>query len=274
MSDDKYLFNETNSEVERLRKQHAWFQRCLNDRIVFAPVPLDKEGLKVLDVGCADGILLRDLRKQVSPSAQLVGVDLMKDFLPSSPQDNITYDTYDVCEPPTGELAGTFDFTHVRYVLPATARVGYQTAVNNLAATLAPGGWLQVQEMDLDPEQRGVGPAYHDVIRVFSGIFDKVGIGARFPTKLGDAFKAAGLENVKVQTIDLPMGKALGEDEDTRYSWEPFILTVPSVMQTAKSLGADIPESTYDNLVERFKKEVQEQGSMFKSFLVTGQKPA
>lgn len=46
---------EISREVERLQKQHAWVQRCLNGKIVFAPITLDKEGLKILDVGCADG---------------------------------------------------------------------------------------------------------------------------------------------------------------------------------------------------------------------------
>lgn len=46
---------EISREVERLQKQHAWVQRCLDNKIVFAPIPLDKEGLRILDVGCADG---------------------------------------------------------------------------------------------------------------------------------------------------------------------------------------------------------------------------
>ncbi|KAJ4244315.1 hypothetical protein NW757_010674 [Fusarium falciforme] len=133
-TEPQYLLKESNREVERLQKQHAWFQRCLNNQIVFAPVDLNKEELKVLDVGCADGILLRDLQKQVTPSAQLVGVDIMNSFMPSSPQGNINYQVYDVCEPPSGKLEGAFDFTHVRYVLPGCAKVGYQQAVSNLAA--------------------------------------------------------------------------------------------------------------------------------------------
>lgn len=54
-AEPQYLLKESNREVERLQKQHAWFQRCLNNQMVFAPVDLNKEELKVLDVGCADG---------------------------------------------------------------------------------------------------------------------------------------------------------------------------------------------------------------------------
>jgi 2-polyprenyl-3-methyl-5-hydroxy-6-metoxy-1,4-benzoquinol methylase len=46
------------SEVDRLQKQHTWINHVLKNKIVFAPVPLDKEGLKILDVGCADGTVI------------------------------------------------------------------------------------------------------------------------------------------------------------------------------------------------------------------------
>ena len=42
-------------EIERLQKQHAWIRNCLGGKIVFAPVDLKQEGLKVHDIGCADG---------------------------------------------------------------------------------------------------------------------------------------------------------------------------------------------------------------------------
>lgn len=84
------------------------------------------------------GSLLRDLQKQVSPSAELVGVDLTPSFLPQSPQGNIRYAVGDICEPPVAGHANAFDLTHVRYVLPGSAKVGVETAVSNLAGTNTP----------------------------------------------------------------------------------------------------------------------------------------
>jgi 2-polyprenyl-3-methyl-5-hydroxy-6-metoxy-1,4-benzoquinol methylase len=53
--DQDYLLGQHGREVERLQKQHRWIQSCLKGKIVFAPVELGKSGLRVLDVGCADG---------------------------------------------------------------------------------------------------------------------------------------------------------------------------------------------------------------------------
>lgn len=53
--DPAYLLSATGLELERLRKQHEWIVSCLDGKLIFAPVDLQKPQLKVLDVGCADG---------------------------------------------------------------------------------------------------------------------------------------------------------------------------------------------------------------------------
>lgn len=53
--DPAYLLSATGLELERLRKQHEWIVACLDGKLIFAPVDLQKPHLKALDVGCADG---------------------------------------------------------------------------------------------------------------------------------------------------------------------------------------------------------------------------
>ncbi|KAH7111715.1 hypothetical protein B0J13DRAFT_534247 [Dactylonectria estremocensis] len=80
-------------------------------------------------------------------------------------------------------------------------------------------GCLQVQEIDLDSNRSGADLACNDVSRVFSGMFDKTGIEARYLSK--------------------PDGRsAQGEIAGRR---EPFSITTPSIVETAKTLGADLP---------------------------------
>ncbi|KAF5616367.1 uncharacterized protein FTJAE_13012 [Fusarium tjaetaba] len=264
---------EISPDVERLRKQHAWVQRCLDNKIVFAPMPLDKEGLKILDVGCADGVLLRDLKKQVPPSAQLVGVDIVEAFLPDS-EGGIRFEVYDLCGSLREQLVGAFDLTHMRYSTLGAAKVGYQEAIEHLVSTVAPGGWLQVHELDFDLTDRpNVGPAWRDMSNLIAAMFDGMGMGSDCIRKLPGAFKAAGFENVTVHSVDLPMGKLLGDDEAAELSWQPFVIIIPSLLEGAKALGVKLPV-TYENLAERFEKEVKEKGAMFRALVTIGQRPA
>ena len=53
--DPEYLLAHVGPEVERLTKQHNWIQKCLGGQIIFAPIDIKLENLRVLDVGCANG---------------------------------------------------------------------------------------------------------------------------------------------------------------------------------------------------------------------------
>ncbi|KAG4263075.1 hypothetical protein FPRO04_12913 [Fusarium proliferatum] len=61
----------------------------------------------------------------------------------------------------------------------------------------------------------------------------------------------------------LPMGKLLGDKEVAELSWQPFVITIPSLLEGAKALGVQLPDSMHENLAARFEKEVKEEGAMF-----------
>ncbi|KAJ2982102.1 hypothetical protein NQ176_g1615 [Zarea fungicola] len=269
----QYLLGKIQSEAERLHRQHLWVQACLNNRIVFAPIDLQKPGLKVLDVGCADGSLLRDLQKQVAPSAELVGLDLTSSFLPVSAEGNIRYGVANVCDAPAPELVEAFDLTHLRYVLVGCGPVGLDTPIGNLAATLAPGAWLQVQELDATLNETTQGPAFRDLLRILGAIWNKVGPGVDCVNHIADAFTKAGLQNVHVQKLELPVGRKLDKEQDRLNSMEPFKLTIPNITRGAKALGTGLPDSVFDGLEDRFEREMLDQGAIFHSVMVYGQKP-
>lgn len=129
-----YVLAESLGEVERLQKQYAWFMDSLNNRIVFAPIDLKKPGLRVLDVGCADGTVLRDLQKEASPDAEFVGIDVSPKFLPDSSQGNIRYQVGDLSKPFPEEFQGFFDLTHLRYAICGAINIDLEAAVAGIAS--------------------------------------------------------------------------------------------------------------------------------------------
>ena len=114
----------------------------------------------------------------------------------------------------------------------------------NTKATLAPGGWLQVHEMDFDLQDKpNVGPALKDVCKLFSGVFKAMGMTYNLVEELPSAFKTAKLKNVSTEIVELPMGKLLGGEEATEMSLQPFLLTIPSLIEGAKGKFISITRS-------------------------------
>ncbi|KAK3312446.1 S-adenosyl-L-methionine-dependent methyltransferase [Apodospora peruviana] len=272
--DQEYLFALAESELKRLSMQHAWIQKCLDNQLIFAPVNLRKPGLKVLDVGCADGTLLCDLQPQLDPSAQLVGVDNMSSFLPKEPTTtNISYVVHDVCEPFVGaDMKDAFDLTHVRLVLPGAGRVGIPAAIKNLIGSLAPGGWLQVQEFDFSDDDDAP-RSIKDLQSVVRRFWQAVGIEPGFVHELAALFEEAGLVNVGVKKVVLSVGKKMGDEAACANSIEPFKLTIPSIVGAATAMGVELPNEAVENLAERFEQEMRDEGGSFKAVIVWGQKP-
>jgi len=188
------------------------------------------------------GILLRDLRSQVSPTAELVGVDFMPSFVQAArraatAEQNIEFITGDVCQSFPPDLQSRFDMTHVRYLMAVSGKVGLTTAVKNLAETVAPGGWLQIREQDFQEDMPGYTPAIRDLASVARAMFACLGHSAgNFSPGLSEAFREAGLENVSVQQWEMPVGKKLDPSggEVAKSSIEPFKFTIPTILGTAK----------------------------------------
>ncbi|KAK1541169.1 methyltransferase [Colletotrichum paranaense] len=274
-ADNQYLamVGDVQAELTRLQVQHRWIQMCLKDKIVFAPVNTTNGGLRILDMGCADGTLLRDLQKQVPPSAHMVGADVSTIFLPTSAQGNIRYVTHDVCDPPAGDLKGQFDLTHVRNVLHSAHRSGIEQAIANLADTLAPGGWLQIMELDISPDQPNQPQSLKDLIHIIGTMFEKQGMDRKYASKIPEAMKVAGLQNVKVERVECGIGKVHGDEAAVKSSIEPFMHTIPLVARNAQMLVPDMDPVIYTSLEERYTKEMTEQGGIFPANVFMAQKP-
>ncbi|KAJ3941016.1 uncharacterized protein N0V96_008892 [Colletotrichum fioriniae] len=269
-ADNQYLamVGDVQAELTRLQVQHRWIQMCLKDKIVFAPVDTTKNGLKILDMGCADGTLLRDLQKQVPSSAHMVGADVSTIFLPTSAQGNIHYVTHDVCDPPAGDLKGQFDLTHVRNVLHSAHRSGVEQAVANLA-----GKYPYIMELDISPGQPNQPQSLKDLIHIIGTMFEKQGMDRKYASKIPEAMKMAHLQNVKVERVECGIGKVHGEEAAVKSSIEPFMHTIPLVARNAQMLVPDMDPVIYSNLDERYTKEMTEQGGIFPANVFMAQKP-
>ena len=75
--------------------------------------------------------------------------------------------------------------------------------------------------------------SWDDLNGVLGAMFDKLGLGAGYATKLDESFKKAGLEKVTVEVVKLPAGKKMDNEADAKNSLIPFKITIPTLRQAA-----------------------------------------
>ena len=180
-----YVLETGDRELDRLRFQHeVWggLTESFLDRIGVAP------GARILDLGCGPGFVLDSLARRAGPSGRVVALDESAKWIEHLRKR----------EPRAGEAAleivqariedlrllpASFDLIFARWVLSFPPNVA--AIVKQLAAALAPGGVLAVQDyqhegISLYPESQG----FRAAIR---------GTRALYKSRGGDAFVAASL---------------------------------------------------------------------------------
>ncbi|KAJ2893477.1 hypothetical protein MKZ38_008654 [Zalerion maritima] len=141
LSAGKYILPNDDSENERLDLQHHLHVLTLHGRLACAPKA--QEGAKrVLDVGTGTGIWALEYA-DAFPDSTVVGVDLSP-IQPSFVPPNCTFEIDDVEKPWT--WSEPFDYVFARQM--AGSLCDYQAFVKDAFKSLAPGGYLEMQDMD------------------------------------------------------------------------------------------------------------------------------
>lgn len=101
-------------------------------------------GWRCLEVGAGSGSIAAWLSERVGPAGHVLATDLDLRFLGELQRPNLTVQRHDITVDPLPEQA--FELVHARLVLEHLAN--RELALRKLAAALAIGGWLVVEEND------------------------------------------------------------------------------------------------------------------------------
>ncbi|ASW54398.1 trans-aconitate 2-methyltransferase [Plantactinospora sp. KBS50] len=128
--------------------------------------PLVKPGATCWEVGAGGGSMARLLAGAVGPDGVVVATDLNPQHLKSGP--NLVVRRHDVrTDPPPG---GPFEVIHARLLLlhlPERERV-----LRKLVGTLAPGGWLVVEEFDCSTPLRVLAAPDDEAAKLFTLVME------------------------------------------------------------------------------------------------------
>lgn len=160
-----------------------------------------REGWHCFEVGFGNGSIALWLSQQVGPRGRVLAVDLDPRFLAEQERPNLEVRQQDITREPPAR--GAFDFVHVRVVLMHLPQ--REQVLEQLVASLKPGGWLLVEEQELFPPlmEKGAPAAYRRLWEAMSETAQRRGMDTAWGRKVPELLQRQGLEAVGTD-VDIP----------------------------------------------------------------------
>ncbi|KAJ7866148.1 hypothetical protein B0H13DRAFT_2253964 [Mycena leptocephala] len=127
--------------VSRLILQHNALKSLFENRIMFAPVPLDRTDA-ILDIGTGPGLWVLDVAQNVDPSVRMVAVDIESRLFPASAPKNIEFRVESVTNLPA-EWNDTFSLVHQRLLILALQVSEWPKALREIYRLAEFASWRQ-----------------------------------------------------------------------------------------------------------------------------------
>ncbi|KAI9806983.1 MAG: hypothetical protein M1833_002641 [Piccolia ochrophora] len=137
----KYIMPNDEQESDRLDMAHHMMVLRTDEKLHLAPI--GKNPQTILDLGTGTGIWPIQMGDKY-PSAQILGNDLSPEQ-PTIVPPNVKFEVDDIESEWT--YPTPFDYIHVRYL--ATAIADWPTLVKRCFQNVAPGGWVEFQDYDM-----------------------------------------------------------------------------------------------------------------------------
>jgi hypothetical protein len=142
----------------------------------------------------------------------LIGTDINPGFFPPTPPLGLTYQVQDITKPWPADWMNGFDFVHSRLGLGGSGLFGVENVIKNMIGLVKPGGWIQLDEMDLEGEIKlpGLGG---EVGRAIRALFKVTGLQWDFAAHMKRWMIEAGLEGVEEKIVHVSYGKSNPDPE-------------------------------------------------------------
>jgi SAM-dependent methyltransferase len=203
LTDSDYQLPKDEEEDLRLNFQHYALYYAIGNHYV---APLLPPLLTVLDVGTGTGIWAQEIAR-LFPTALVVGVDIADSSFKPPAQGNCLLRVGNVLKglPFPDEF---FSFTHQRLLVTGIPGSRWPDAVRELVRVTRPGGWVELLELSGGPSG---GPATDRLAEVVNtGLNKALGFDPEVIRHLDDVLRQAGLENVEMHEIRMPVGAWAG----------------------------------------------------------------
>jgi ubiquinone/menaquinone biosynthesis C-methylase UbiE len=202
-----YIFGQSEAEISRLDMQHFLFRWEL--RGDFGAPVMRPEAM--LDVACGTGRWARE-QAVMFPGARVLGFDINQQQLQQSLEEdrrrgvplpaNCSFGVADALQP-FPFAAATFDLVMARATSSFIPAARWPLVVAEMARVCKPGGWVELRDFGLVQSKH---EALNELTVRFARLASQRGIYPGSGPYLGDFLHAAGLEQVRVQTVTVRSG--------------------------------------------------------------------
>ncbi|KAJ7265179.1 S-adenosyl-L-methionine-dependent methyltransferase [Mycena rebaudengoi] len=265
----KYALPHDDLERQRLLLQHYTLKRLFENRILLAPVSLDRTD-KVLEIGTGPGLWVMDLATDVDPSVAMVAVDIEPRLFPTFPPKNIEFRVDSVTNLPS-EWNDTFSLVHQRLLILALQVAQWPKAIQEIYRVLRPGGWVQLAESTPWHEDKYPGkPCMEKLTAIYRRLAEYnnlyVDCAYDIPKILGEA----GFVEIRSESRMQLMGKWAGEIGVANATNHVGVLrAIKTPVLAAGGFGYVTSEAEYEELCDGLEKEWDEIPGSDKDFIIT-----
>jgi SAM-dependent methyltransferase len=195
-----YADGDRRAELERLRRLEAMSDPAT--LATFERIGVDP-GWRCLEVGAGAGSIARALATRVGPNGHVVATDIDLEFLAAhaGPQLEVRRADLlaDALEP------GAYDLVHTRHLVAHLASRA-EEAIDRLAAAVAPGGWLVVEDVDIATPMLVAASeadqlAFDAVFEAFESVLRARGGDAHIGRRLPALLERSGLVDIEVDAV-------------------------------------------------------------------------
>ncbi|BCL79787.1 class I SAM-dependent methyltransferase [Ktedonobacteria bacterium brp13] len=194
-----YMLPKDIREVSRLDFQHYLLRQTISGNYL-APIGQPEA---ILDVACGTGRWMLEMAQQF-PRTLITGIDLtpLSESTITFPK-NCRFQQCDIFKgipfPPY-----SFDFVHQRFLIFALPVNRWSPVIQEIKRVTRPGGWIELTDPDLTFNNQG--PETAKLMNWISQASWKRDMDITIGGKLGFLMQSAGLVNVTVKKVPIPLG--------------------------------------------------------------------
>ncbi|KIK61406.1 hypothetical protein GYMLUDRAFT_42990 [Collybiopsis luxurians FD-317 M1] len=243
----QYLLPADEAETARLNLQHRVVIQTFENQLSLAPLSL-KSGDRILESAAGTGVWALEFLEENNEKGIILEMDCIdisdKQFARNYPS-NLQFSLHSVTDLPV-EWSTRFAYAHQRLLIAAMNDSLWRKAISELFRVLAPGGWVELVEIEAKDVHWDVGPSSTKVQSILTSLYGEKGVicdlGAYLPTLL----KEAGFVEVQCVARNSP----LGPSGFTGTEWGKFWKGLKRNVVDAGGYGFVTSGEEYEQLVD------------------------